>query len=297
MPAMPSLSVPLRLVGGALLTFSLLSGQTLAQTAPAPTAPTPASPVQTSPAPAQTAPAPTAPATPSQAAPRAAVPTSAATSRTVSVLSVAISKAVKGQMVSCPKTLKVSAAAVCLYVKSGAAPLKPTVKSAVGSRALGDWKASGQSSGLVIQEAGQPSALVMLTPLAAQETLILVEAVQARPKAASAPKVSVPAGVVKGLPYVLDSDLAGVVNVINLGGGRYRLNAAGQTALTITAGSKTAQRPGGNVQLPQTPLTDGTRLIYPVEDLRALGCTVTDNPNGITIACGTDSMGVKPIVF
>lgn len=199
-------------------------------------------------------------------------------------------------MVSCPKTFKVSSQAVCLYVKSGLAVLKPTVRNAVGSRVYGDWQNKASSSSLLVQESGKIAGFVLLSSLTPQETLILVDAAQARPAPATA-QVKAPAGVVKGLPYLLDSDLAGVVNVIDLGSGKYRLNAAGQTAVTISAGSKTAQRAGGTVQLPQVPLTDGKNLLFPVENLRALGCTVTDSTGGITIGCGSDSVGVKPIVF
>ena len=103
--------------------------------------------------------------------------------------------------------------------------------------------------------------------------------------------------MVKGQPYLLGRDLTGVVNVVSLGAGKFRLNVAGETALTVTAGQKVAVRAGGNVELPLTPVTDGKNLIFPVAGLRALGCTVSDNAGGLTIACGPDSVGVKPIVF
>lgn len=264
-----------------LFALALLTGQlSLAQTTTPAPAPQPAAPPPTT-------------ATPAKPVASSA---SAATSRVVSALSINISKTVKGQLLSCPKALKVSPLAVCLYSKSALATVRPSVRGVVGSQALGDWKTSGQASSLLVQEAGNVAAFVLLTPLTAQETLIVVDAAQAKAAPAAA-KPAMPAGAVKGQPYLLDSDLVGLVNVINLGGGKYRLNAAGQTALTITVGSKTAQRAGGSVDLPMVPLSDGKNLILPVSDLRALGCTVTDNPNGVTIACGTDSVGVKPIVF
>lgn len=240
---------------------------------------------------AQTA-APTPPGTPAQSAPTTRV--SAATSKTVSALSIGISKAVKGQLVSCPKTLKVSTQAVCLYTKSTPSTVRPAVRGVVGSQALGDWKIGAQTSSLLVQDAGNLSAYVLMTSLNSQETLLVIDAAQAK---AAAAQPAVPAGVVKGQAYLLDKDLVGVVNVINLGAGKYRLNAPGQTALTITVGSRVAQRGGGTVDLPMTPLTDGRNLIFPVANLRSLGCTVADSANGITIACGADSIGVKPIVF
>ena len=265
---MPRITWPLAL----LLSTGLALAQTAAPTAPA-TAPAP-----------QAAPATTKPTT----------PVSAATSKTVSALSIGISKAVKGQMLSCPKTLKVSSQAVCLYTKTAASTVRPAVRGVVGAQALGDWKTSGQASSLLVQDGGNLSAYVLLSALAPQETLIVIDAAQAKTTAA---KPATPAGAVKGQPYLLDKDLVGVVNVINLGAGKYRMNTPGQAALTITVGSKLAQRGAGTVDLPMTPLTDGTNLIFPVANLRSLGCTVTDSANGITIACGTDSIGVKPIVF
>ena len=264
-----------------LLSIGLALAQTM--TSPAPATATPVS------APAAT------PATPPQTtAPKPVTRVSAATSKTVSALSIGISKAVKGQLLSCPKSLKVSTQAVCLYAKSAASSVRPAVRGVVGAQALGDWKTSGQASSLLVQEGGNLAAYVLLSTLSPQETLIVIDAAQAKTTAA---KPAAPAGVVKGQPYLLDKDLVGVVNVINLGAGKYRMNAPGQAALTITVGSKLAQRGAGTVDLPMTPLTDGTNLIFPVADLRALGCTVTDSANGITIACGSDSIGVKPIVF
>ncbi|RJF73829.1 hypothetical protein D3875_16855 [Deinococcus cavernae] len=257
------------------LAVLLSGGLALAQTAPT----TPAAPPATNPAP--------------NASPKTAR-VMATTHRTVSALSVGISKAVKGQLLTCPRALKVSPLAVCLYTKSPVNTVRPAVRGVVGPQALGDWKTSAQASSLLVQEGGNLAAYVLLSNLSPQETLVVIDAVQAKPAAA---KPAAPAGVVKGQAYLLDSDLAGVVNVINLGGGKYRLNAPGQTALTITAGSKVAQRGGGTVDLPMVPLTDGKNLLFPAADLRSLGCTVTDTANGITIACGSDSVGVKPIVF
>ncbi|AFD25443.1 hypothetical protein DGo_CA1516 [Deinococcus gobiensis I-0] len=213
-----------------------------------------------------------------------------------SAVAVTVSKAVSGQIVGCPAGLKVSAQAVCLYSKQAAAAVRPAVRGALGSLVLGDWKTSGQASSLLVRAgAGGPlGAYVLLSPVAAQETLLVVDAASA--PAASA-KPAAPAGVVKGQPYLLGRDLTGVVNVVSLGGGKFRLNVAGETALTVTAGQKTAVRAGGNVELPLTPVTDGKNLIFPVAGLRALGCTVSDNAGGLTIACGPDSVGVKPIVF
>lgn len=254
-----------------------------AQTAPAQPAPAPA-----------VAPKPATPATPA----KPTAPTSAATSKVVSAAAISVNQALKGQFVSCPAALKVTHEAVCLYVKSPAASVRPVIKNSLGNLALGDWKMSGQASSLLVRESatGDVGGYVLLTSLRANESLVVLDAAKAKAKAMAAKPVT-PAGVVKGQPYVLGSDLAGVVNVLDLGGGKYRLNVAGQTAITVTAGIKTAQRAGGNIELPMAPATDGKNLIFPVSALRSLGCTVTDAANGMTIACGSDSVGVRPIVF
>uniref|UniRef100_UPI00403F059D hypothetical protein n=1 Tax=Deinococcus sp. VB142 TaxID=3112952 RepID=UPI00403F059D len=241
------------------------------------------------PALAQTA----APATP---APTTAKPAqiSLATNRTVSGVAISVSRAAAGQLVSCPSKLKVSRQAVCLYSKQPAAQVRTQIRSTLGSQALGDWKLSGTSGSLLVKDtAGQAGAYVLSTPLSAQETLLVVDAVTVP----AASKPAAPAGVVRGQPYLLGKDLIGVVNVVSLGGGKFRLNVAGETPLTVTAGQKTAQREGGNVDLPLAPASDGKNLIFPLSGLRALGCTVTDAPKGVTITCGSDSVGVLPIVF
>ena len=274
-----------RLALGALLCASAGLAQTAPTTAPAsPATATPAAPAQTTPAQAPAA--------------RPGTPASGATSRVASAVAVTVSKAVSGQIVGCPAGLKVSAQAVCLYSKQTAAAVRPSVRGALGSLVLGDWKTVGQASSLLVRaSAGGPlGAYVLLSPVTAQETLLVVDAAAPSAAAASA-KPAAPAGVVKGQPYLLGRDLTGVVNVVSLGAGKFRLNVAGETALTVTAGQKSAQRAGGNVELPLAPVTDGKNLIFPVAGLRALGCTVSDNAGGLTIACGPDSVGVKPIVF
>ncbi|WP_034387514.1 hypothetical protein [Deinococcus sp. YIM 77859] len=232
-----------------------------------------------------------APSTP----PAPAHAVSAATTRTVSSVAVEVSGTVKGQIVSCPKSLKVSPAAVCLYVQNTPASLRPLIRGKLGTRALGDWKTSGQASSLLVAStaSGPAGAAVLMAPLSERETLLIVDAVQAPTAARPAP----PAGVVKGQPYVLGRDLVGVVSVTSLGGGKYRLTRSGEAPLTVTVGQKTAQLGSGNVELPLAPATDGQQLIFPLAGLRALGCTLTPTSGNITVACGTASVGLKPIVF
>ncbi|WP_022801811.1 hypothetical protein [Deinococcus ficus] len=260
----------------AVLTAGLLASAT-AQTAPA-TPPATGTPAAT----------PAKPAAP-------ATPVSAATSKAASEIAVTVSGAVKGQIVRCPASLKLSAQAVCLYVKSEQALLRPIVKAKFPGRVTGDWKVMGKAASLVVNDraGGTPAALVLLNSMTATETLVVVEAVKASPTAA---KPATPAGVVKGYAYVLDTDLTGVVTVTALGGGKYRL-AAGSETLTVTVGSKTAQLASGAVELPQVPATDGKRLIFPLAGLRALGCTVTPTDTAVTVGCGAQSVGLKPIVF
>lgn len=267
-----------------LLTTGLIT-HAAAQTAPATPAPvTPARPAVTTPAPAR----------PAAATPRP----SAATARVASSVAVELSALVKGQIIRCPAVLKLSPQAVCLYTKSSASALQPLVKTKLGNRVIGDWKSGSKSSSLFVAEkaGGDIAAFVLLSQLAAAETLLIVDGVQA-PAAKPAARISVPAGVIKGQPYVLGSDLVGVVNVSSLGGGKFRLSATGQTPLTVTVGQKTAQREGGAVELPLAPATDGKNLIFPLVGLRALGCTVTPAGNNLTVACGTESVGLRPIVF
>lgn len=215
-------------------------------------------------------------------------------SKAVSALAVNLSKAASGRLVNCPQSLKTSGA-LCLYVKAAPAATRNTVRTALGNLAS-DWKMAGQSANLLVQSApnGPINAAVLVLSIAEQESLVVLTSVTAP----SAPRTAAPAGAVKGQPYLLDRDLAGVVNVINLGGGKYRLNAAGKTAVTITVGSKAAQRAGGNIDLPLAPLSDGKNLIFPLEGLRALGCTTTPQNGGVvTLACGSESIGVRPLVF
>lgn len=253
----------------ALLLGALLSAPALAQTSPAAPATTPAVPVKGA--------------------------SSSATSRPVSALAVEVSTVVGGRIVSCPAALKLSVNAVCLYSQSGAATLRPLLKGKLAARA-GDWKTTGNSSLLTATTtAGSAAnAFVLLSPLGDRETLVVVDSLKV---AAPAAKVTVPAGVTKGQPYVLGSDLVGVVKVTSLGGGKYRLSTEDDGLLTVTAGQKAAQTAGGTVELPLAPATDGRNLIFPLAGLRALGCTVTPEGNNLTVACGADSVGLRPIVF
>ncbi|MBB5233230.1 hypothetical protein [Deinococcus budaensis] len=259
-------------VAGLLLTGGLSSASAQATTPTAPAAPRPA------------------------AAPGTAV--SAATARAVSSVAVEISGTVRGQIVSCPKTLKVSAAAVCLYVQNTPSSLRPLVRGKLGTRALADWKTSGQASSLLVSGAanGPVAAFVLMAPLSERETLLVVDVAQA-PAASGAARPATPAGVVRGQPYVLGRDLVGVVNVTSLGGGRFRLSRTGGETLTVTAGQKGAQLGSGTVELPLVPATDGTNLIFPLAGLRSLGCTFTPAGSNVTVACGSASVGLKPIVF
>ncbi|MFC4639442.1 hypothetical protein [Deinococcus hohokamensis] len=244
---------------------------------------------------AQTTPAtaPAAPARPAATTPRP----SAATARVASAVAIELSALAKGQIIRCPAALRLDPQAVCLYTKSSASALKPLVRGKLGTRAVGDWKAGAKSSSLFVAEkAGGPvAAFVLISDLGAGESLMVIDAVQATAPAAA--RVTVPAGVVKGQPYVLGSDLVGVVNVTSLGSGRFRLNVGTQAPLTVTVGQKTAQREGGNVELPLAPATDGKNLIFPLVGLRSLGCTVTPAGSSVTVACGTESVGLRPIVF
>ncbi|GGL16349.1 hypothetical protein [Deinococcus radiotolerans] len=229
----------------------------------------------------------TAPAAPAKAV------ASAATNKSVSALAVEVGSVVKGRLMDCPASLKLSVNAVCLYVQTPATSLRPLVRGKLGARA-GDWKTTGKSSVLLVKDV-TPN-FVLLSTLSDKETLVVVDAAPAA-KAAAPAKVATPAGVVKGQPYVLGSDLVGVVKVTALGSGKYRLSNADQGTLTVTVGQRAAQTDAGAVELPLAPATDGKNLIFPLSGLRALGCTATPNGGVLTVACGSDSVGLKPIVF
>ncbi len=277
MGAMPQVSQTLRVAG---LLLAGLSGAVSAQgtAAPARPASTPAAPAR----------------------PAASASVSAATTKAASSLAVEVSGTVRGQIVSCPAALRVGASAVCLYVQNAPAALRPLVRGKLGARALGDWKStpSGKASSLLVSSApnGPVAAYVLLTALGDRETLVVVDAANPAVAQAASPSTA-PVGIVKGQPYVLGRDLVGVVSVTSLGSGKFRLLGASGQPLTVTVGQKTAQLGNGSVELPLLPATDGRNLIFPLAGLRALGCTLTPAGANVTVACGTASVGLKPIVF
>ncbi|AWN22537.1 hypothetical protein DKM44_04210 [Deinococcus irradiatisoli] len=258
----------------ALLAVSLLlAGAAGAQTAPA------------TPAPA------TAPATtPAKTPLRLDVP-----SESASALGIEVSAAVSGRLVNCPKALKLSSNALCFYAKGAASSLRAPLKAKLGSRAA-EWKTSGKASSLAVTS-GKTLALVLLAELSASETLVVVDTPASPAPATTGGRPAMPAGAVKGEPYLLGSDLKGLVNVTALSGGQYKLERSGQPALTITAGKTAAVLGSGNVTLPLAPASDGKNLLLPFSALGALGCTSTPNGKVLTVACGGASVGIKPIIF
>ena len=282
---------PALLAATVLLTGSLL-GQAAAQTtAPAaPTTPAPAVPAPATPAPAPAAPTPATPAAP-RAPVRLNVPGNAA-----SALGIEVSGVVSGRLVGCPKALKLSAGALCLYAANPASALRPTIKAKLGTRA-GEWKLSGKASSLAVTS-GKTLSLVLLAEISAKETLVVVDTpAAAAPSAAAAGRPATPAGAVKGEPYLLGSDLKGLVNVTSLGAGQFKLERTGQPPLTVTAGKTSAGLGSGSVTLPLAPVSDGKNLVLPFSALNALGCTAAPNGKVLTVSCGANSVGIKPIVF
>ena len=252
------------------------------------------------PAPAQTVPAQPAPATPARpgsapAVPAVAVP--AANASLSSALAVEVSGFVKGRLVPCPRGLKLASSAVCLYSVNTLPSLRSLLRGKLAGRTVGDWKITpGDRSASLLLKVGNQNAFVLLAQLSATESLVVVDAVSAKPAASSG--TTAPAGVVKGQQYVLDSDLKGLVNVVALGGGTFRLSSVGSgQSITVSSGKKAASMQSGSVELPQAPVFDGRNLLFPLEGLRALACTVTPADSGATIACGSASASVRPIVF
>lgn len=273
-----------------LLPLTSLAAAQTAAPAPAPAAPAPVTPAAPAPsAPAPTAPVPTAPVP--TAPVRLSVPSNAA-----SALGIEVSGVVSGRLVGCPKALKLSAGALCLYAVSPAAALRPSIKAKLAARA-GEWKLSGKASSLAVNT-GKTLALVLLAEISAKETLVVVDTPAPAPAAAvSTGRPAMPAGAVKGEPYLLGSDLKGLVNVTPLGTGQFRLERSGQSALVVTAGKTAATLGGGAVTLPLAPATDGRNLVLPFSALGALGCTAAPNGKVLTVSCGASSVGIKPIVF
>ncbi|GAA4019389.1 hypothetical protein GCM10022631_35850 [Deinococcus rubellus] len=285
---------PPALLAATLLLTGTLAGQAAAQTtAPvtAPATPAPVAPAPMTPAPAVPSPAISSPATP-KAPVRLNVPGNAA-----SALGIEVSAVVSGRLLGCPKALKLSAGALCLYAANSASALRPAIKAKLGTRA-GEWKLSGKASSLAVTS-GKTLSLVLLAEISAKETLVVVDtpASASAPSAAAAGRPATPLGAVKGEPYLLGSDLKGLVNVTSLGAGQFKLERTGQPTLTVTAGKTSALLGGGSVTLPLAPASDGKNLVLPFSALNALGCTSAPNGKVLTVSCGANSVGIKPIVF
>ncbi len=261
---------------------------------------------QTAPAPAPTTPA---PAVPTPAPPAVPVKGGPDTLNVSSALAVEVSGTVKGRLVTCPKNLQLSSSAVCLYTKNTLPVLRSLLRGKFAGRVLSDWKtgAAEKTSSLIVksgtQNSGTQNAYVLLAQLSATETLVVVDGIaQATTAQAATSQAAVrpamPAGIVKGQPYVLDSDLKGLVNVAGVGNGVYRMaSVAGGQVLTVTSGKKAATLGTGGVELPLAPVSDGKNLLFPLDGLRALACTVTPAQVGVTVACGSASASIRPIVF
>ncbi len=262
---------PPALLAASLLLAGAAAAQTAAPTTPAATPPPASAPAK--------APAPV----------RLNVPSDSA-----SALGIEVSGAVSGRLVGCPRALKLSSNALCFYAKGAASSLRAPLKAKLGSRAA-DWKTSGKASSLAVTS-GKTLALVLLAELSASETLVVVD-IPLPAAAAAGARPTMPAGAVKGEPYLLGGDLKGLITVTALGGGQYKLERSGQPALTVTAGKTGASLGSGVVTLPLAPVSDGQNLLLPFSALGSLGCTATPNGKVLTVACGSASLGIKPIVF
>jgi hypothetical protein len=207
-----------------------------------------------------------------------------------------VSGAVKGRLVDCPKGLKLGASAVCLYTKNTLPALRSILRGKLSGRVVSDWKSgAGDKTASLVVKSGTQNAFVLLAQLSPTETLVVVDGVKA---VAARPAAVIPAGIVKGQPYVLDTDLKGLVNVAPISSSSFRMaSVAGGPVLTVVSGKKSATLGGGAVELPLAPVSDGKNLLFPLDGLRALGCTVTPAQVGVTVACGTASASVRPIVF
>lgn len=234
-----------------------------------------------------------APLAQAQTAPAAPAPVPSAAASVSSALAVEVSGFVKGRLVPCPKGLKLASSAVCLYTLNTLPSLRSLLRGKLAGRTVGDWKTTtGDRSASLLLKVNNQNAFVLLAQLSATESLVVVDAVSA--KAATG---ATPTGVVKGQPYVLDSDLKGLVNVVALGGNTFRLSSVGGQVITVASGKKAASMQSGSVELPMAPVFDGKNLLFPLEGLRSLACTVTPAESGATVACGSASASIRPIVF
>lgn len=224
------------------------------------------------------------PATPAKA-PLQVTPVTAP-SQAASALAIELGRATAGRLLPCPSKLSLSPQALCLDAPRSAVNVRGAISKALAGRAQGGWTVAGKASRLAVKQ-GDANFTVLLAQLADKETLIIAQPALQR---------AAPAGVVKGEMYLLGSDLAGLVKVTALPGGQYRLER-GVQQLTVSPGSKAATLDKGSVELPLAPASDGKNLLLPFSALRALGCTVTPNGKVLTVACGADSLGIKPIVF
>ncbi|GGQ96949.1 hypothetical protein [Deinococcus ruber] len=233
----------------------------------------------------------TAPAAPAPAA-TSSVPSAAASLS--SALGVEVSGFIKGRLVPCPKGLKLASSAVCLYTVNTLPSLRSLLRGKLAGRTVGDWKTTpGDKSASLLLKVNNQNAFVLLAQLSATESLVVLDAVSAKAAAGTA----APAGVVKGQAYVLDSDLKGLVNVVALGGGTFRLSSVGGQVITVASGKKAASMQSGSVELPAAPIFDGKNLLFPLEGLRSMACTVTPAESGATVACGSASASIRPIIF
>lgn len=230
------------------------------------------------------------------ATPASPAATASSNASVASALGVEVSGFVKGRLVPCPKGLKLASSAVCLYTVNTLPSLRSLLRGKLAGRVVGDWKTTaGDKSASLLLKVNTQNAFVLLAQLSATESLVVVDAVSAKQ---AAPAAALPAGVVKGQQYVLDSDLKGLVNVIALGGNTFRLSSvAGGQVITVASGKKAASMQSGSVELPAAPVFDGKNLLFPLEGLRSLACTVTPAEVGATVACGSASASIRPIVF
>lgn len=254
---------------------------------------------------AQAAPSTTAPTTPpSQQSKPAAITKknhqSIITDPTTSAVVVKISGALKSKMMSCPSKLQVSKSGVCLYATASLDQARKTIQTTLAGQAIGKWKREATSSSLLISNNATKSpkitSFILLHRISNTETLVVVDAL-AKPVPIGASKPQMPKGAVKGEPYLLDSDLIGVLKVGKLAKGQYKMSIPGQEDVVVMAGSTTAQRKSGQVQLNIAPVTDGKNLLFPLSGLPPLGCKVSKAKKGVTVTCGRQSVDVLPIVF
>lgn len=214
------------------------------------------------------------------------VPTSAAATAAVDVNS-----AIGGRVIACPKGLRISPEAVCLFANATVESLKPRVKAKLGNRVIEDWKTrTGSQNASLLFRTGNDITYVLLAQT--QNSVLAVIDAPAAGGAQAQGAASTAPGATSGVAYAAAKDLAGLVSVqaADTVGTFTRL---GQSVV-VTANNRSARFGTGALTLAGTPYSAGGQLYVPVTLLRNLNCVVGEPQGGkVNVTCGAKSASVN----